>query len=128
MMMNTYIYFALLTDFLSRSHSQLDSFRSHISHSPLPPTPRERLTAPDNSRQFGRNTAAKHGITFSYRKYVSQIKISMYIIIQTTPFFLNFDVASHIQIHTFSQHAYIYFAAMYFFVSTRTYTLIYVCE
>ena len=88
-----------------------------LSHSVLSS---ERPTAPNNSTVS--DTELNHGRTYGYRKHVSHIEIGMYIIIQTNPFFSDFNIASHIQIHTFIQRAEAYFTAMYFLIFTHTYT------
>ena len=99
----------------------LTAWQLSLSFSALPS---KRPTAPDNSKQLSRNTTAKHGRTFIDRKQFSFVEISMYIIILTTQFFLDFVVASNIPIHTFSQRTDAYFAVMYFLVS-RVHTHIY---
>ena len=68
------------------------------------------------------DTQTKNEKIYSQQNYVhSYIEISIFTILQYTKFSMDVDISHHLHIHTFSQLADSYFAAMYFLVPMHTY-------
>ena len=101
----------------------LSHFSALFSERPELQTTRDSLV----DTQQKKKTTHTHKRTYSNRKHVSPNEISTFTNFQYTKISFDVDVASHTQIHPFSQRVDTYFVAMYILVShvhTHIYTYI----